>query len=451
MGKRPRLNLKQASLLMVSSFVLLSLFGSIPYMYVNPFSNNIDPLSLFVNSFFESASGFTTTGLSFITYPENLPQSFDFYRSFTQWVGGLSFVYLVITFFYPERKLIHMKGMIGGGILKLKQLLLTIGVIFTFYTIILGILLYSFGNFNIIYSVSLIFSTVTGGGFIPTSTSISSENFQQLLVIIAGMIISSLPFAFHYALLSKEIKTTKYRPEIFLYFGIIIISIPIFYLFLNSDNGSQLNWLTSVFHVISASTTAGFQFIDISLLSTDGKIVLIILMLIGGTAFSTAGGIKAGRLLQIIQRLTKRNLSMDNAIRSISSVSSRYNESYISYSKKTDELRAKKAYRESLLVVALFLLLSFITALVLYYLEQKSFMDSLFESVSALTTTGITTGITSMDMNIISKVFLIVNMILGRFEIIAVVYLFIENRKTLKPEYLKHLHIPHKHPDKNVK
>ena len=73
-GEKTPLNLKQASLLMVSSFVLLSLFGSIPYMYVNPFSNDIDPLSLFVNSFFESASGFTTTGLFFIMYPENLPE-----------------------------------------------------------------------------------------------------------------------------------------------------------------------------------------------------------------------------------------------------------------------------------------------------------------------------------------------------------------------------------------
>ncbi len=175
-GEKTPLNLKQASLLMVLSFVLLSLFGSIPYMYVNPFSNNIDPLSLLVNSFFESASGFTTTGLSFIVYPENLPQSFDFYRAFTQWVGGLSFVYLVITFFYTERKLIHMKGMIGGGILKLKQLLLTIGVIFTFYTAVLIIMLYLLGNSNIIYSVSLIFSSVTGGGFIPVSTAISIEN-----------------------------------------------------------------------------------------------------------------------------------------------------------------------------------------------------------------------------------------------------------------------------------
>jgi len=63
---------------------------------------------------------------------------------------------------------------------------------------------------------------------------------------------------------------------------------------------------------------------------------------------------------------------------------------------------------------------------VLLHFEQKDFLDSLFESVSALTTTGITAGITSMDMDIVSKAFLVVNMIAGRFEIIAIVYLFLE-------------------------
>ncbi len=145
-GEKIPLNRKQASILIVSSFVLLSFFGSIPYMYVNPFLEKVDSLSLFVNSFFESASGFTTTGLSMITQPEEVPQSFDFYRSYTQWVGGLSFVYLVMMFFYPERKLVHMRGMIGGGMLRSKQLIITISVIFTIYTTILSTILYSLGN-----------------------------------------------------------------------------------------------------------------------------------------------------------------------------------------------------------------------------------------------------------------------------------------------------------------
>ena len=423
-GEKAPLNLRQASMLIVSSFILLSLFGSIPYMYVNPFWNEIDPLSLFVNSFFESASGFTTTGLSMITHPENLPQSFVLYRSYTQWVGGLSFVYLVMMLFYPERKLIHMRGMIGGGTLRSKQLIITISVIFSIYTALLSTLLYFLGDINNIQDVALILSTVTGGGFVPTSTYVVVENAQELLILMAGMIISALPFAFHYAIFSKEVHTTKLRPEVFVYIGIILISIPIFIILLSSHITSSLEWLISAFHIVSASTNSGFQFINISSISFQAKILLIILMLVGGTAFSTAGGIKVGRLLQIVHTLTNRKTSMDTANRSISSVSSRYNKLYISYAERAEELRANKAFRESLLVISLFVLLSFITGAVLSYFAERNFIDSLFESVSALTTTGITTGITTLNLDLVSKTFLIINMIAGRFEIIAIFYIF---------------------------
>jgi trk system potassium uptake protein len=423
-GEKAPLNLRQASMLIVSSFILLSLFGSIPYMYVNPFWNEIDPLSLFVNSFFESASGFTTTGLSMITQPENLPESFVLYRSYTQWVGGLSFVYLVMMLFYPERKLIHMRGMIGGGMLRSKQLIITISVIFSIYTVLLSTLIYFLGDINNIQDVALILSTVTGGGFVPTSTYVVVENAQQLLVLMAGMIISALPFALHYAIFSKDVHTTKLRPEVFVYIGIILISIPIFIILLSSHITSSLEWLISAFHIVSASTNTGFQFINISSISFQAKILLIILMLVGGTAFSTAGGIKVGRLLQIFHTLTNRKTSMDTANRSISSVSSRYNKLYISYEERAEKLRANKAFRESLLVISLFVLLSFITGAVLSYFTERNFIDSLFESVSAVTTTGITTGITTLNLDLVSKTFLIINMIAGRFEIIAIFYIF---------------------------
>jgi trk system potassium uptake protein TrkH len=429
-GEKTPMNLRQASILMVFSFVLLSFFGSIPYMYVNPFGEGIDPLSLVVNSFFESASGFTTTGLSMLVYPEDLPQSFDFYRAFTQWIGGLSFVYLVITFFYPERKLAHMKGMLGGGSLRLKQLILTIAVIFSVYTVSLSILLYISGNHNIISNISLIFSAVTGGGFVPSSTSLISENFLELFVIMAGMIISALPFAFHYAVFSKEMHTTKMRPEVILYFAIMFTAIPIFtYLLFLSD--PTANIMTGIFHTISASTT-GFQFLDITLLSDNGKILLIVMMLIGGTAFSTAGGIKVGRILQIVQKLTKKKFSADVTTRSISAVSSRYNNAYHGLERKSDVQKEEKTFNEAILVIFLFIFMSFFTGALLSILTEKNFLDSLFESVSALTTTGLTAGITSINADVFSKVLLIINMIVGRFEIIAVIYLFLEISKIKK-------------------
>ncbi len=228
--------------------------------------------------------------------------------------------------------------------------------------------------------------------------------------------------------LVKKYHTTKLRPEVFVYIGIILISIPIFTILLSSPITPSslllLEWLTSAFHIVSASTTAGFQFISIPSISFQAKILLIILMLVGGTAFSTAGGIKVGRLLQIFHKLTKRKTSIDTANRSISSVSSRYNKLYISYEERAEKLRADKTFRESLLVILLFLLLSFITAAILSYFAERNFIDSLFESVSALTTTGITTGITALNLDLVSKTFLIINMIVGRFEIIPIFYIF---------------------------
>lgn len=425
-GEKTPMNLRQASVLMVSSFVLLSFFGSIPYIYMNPFYKDIDPFSLVVRSFFESASGFTTTGLSQLLHPEDLPKSFDFYRSFTQWIGGLSFVYLIMAFFYPERKLAHMKNMISGSGLKLKQLLLTIAVIFTIYTVILTTLLYIFGYENAIYNLSLIFSAITGGGFVPTSTALNVEDTAQMFILISGMVIAALPFAFHYAIFSKEMHTTKMRPEIYTFFAIIGVSIVVFYFLIASSDFSSKP-MFAMFHVISASTNTGFQLIEMSLLSDEGKVMLIVIMLIGGTAFSMAGGIKVGRILQIVQKITKRKFVADASTRSISGVSSRYNnQDHTIHEPKSEKIKEEKTFREALLIIVLFIVLSFATAIVLWFVEQKGFLNSLFESVSALTTTGITTGITSPSMSNTSQIFLIFNMIAGRFEIIAIVYFFLE-------------------------
>jgi trk system potassium uptake protein TrkH len=149
-GEKGPMNLKQASIFIVASFLLLSLFGSIPYIYINPFGNDTNSSALFVNSLFESASGFTTTGLSVISNPENLPKSLDFYRSYTNWVGGLSFVYLVMILFFPERKLSAMKSVLGGGLLKVRELLITIVGIFTAYTLILIFLLIFFSRTDVL-------------------------------------------------------------------------------------------------------------------------------------------------------------------------------------------------------------------------------------------------------------------------------------------------------------
>ena len=431
---------------MVSSFTLLSLYGSLPYIYINPFEIDFDYLSLFVSSVLESSSGYTTTGISTIENPESLPDSFVFYRSYTQWVGGLSFLYLVMALYYPETKLATMRNMIGGGILKFKQLLSTISIIFVFYTFIFILLIFFMGNIQLINSVFLSFTTIVTGGFIPDSTIFTSINSYQLILIMVGMLMAALPFGFHYGVLSKEVRTRRLSMEIIVYLFFVLLCAFLFIII--EPSISTHDWLTSVFHVVSASTTTGFSFINLSSLSLEGKLFLIFVMLVGGTAFSTAGGIKIARLLLIFQKLKGNTifLSMSDAFTplSISSTAIQFrkhrngqkfsipkknllkskNDSVYRDSQKLS-LLSDKAFRDAIFVIILFVIFSLGSATALSYLNKSDFVDALFESSSTLSNTGLSVGITTVDLDLISKLILSINMVLGRFEIIALLYIFI--------------------------
>src|SRR5215203_1033183 len=456
LGEKSPLNLKQASIVVVLSFFLLSLFGSLPYIYVNPFYEGIDLFSLFTSSFLESTSGFTTTGISTIIHPENLPDSFSFYRSYTEWVGGLSFIYLIVALYYPETKLAGMKNILGSGVLRFKQLLSTICIIFTVYTTIIALLIFFFGHINILDSISLGFATLATGGFVPTSTSLNVENPIPLIVIMGGMIIAALPFAFHFGIFSKNVEATKELKEVLIF--IILLTFFIFLFIFIESSFSEKEWISSMFHIVSASTTTGFQFIDLSQLSIYGKILLIVVMLVGGTAFSTAGGIKIARLMLIFEKLSnkkkytstfnEKNYSNLPPLISATAIQFRkriphrfrsYNQarhieknnkqmqSEVPIDKSKFYILSDKAFREALFVVVLFIVFTVITALCIYYLDRNnnSFIDTVFETASTISNTGLSIGITTMDLDSISKMILSFNMIMGRFEIIAILYIFI--------------------------
>ncbi len=461
LGEKSPLNLKQSSIVVVLSFFLLSLFGSLPYLYVNPFYDDIDLFSLFSTSFMESTSGFTTTGISTIIHPENLAESFSFYRSYTELVGGLSFIYLIMALYYPETKLAGMKQFLGSGVLRFKQLLTTICIIFIVYTIVVALLIFIFGDVNLFDSISLAITTFTTGGFVPTSTALSTEDQFTLLVIIGGMIIAALPFAFHFGIFSKNVKATKELKEILIF--LILLTIFIFLFIFIESSFSEKEWISSVFHIISASTTAGFQFIDLSQISLYGKLLLIVVMLIGGTAFSTTGGIKIARLMLIFEKLLnkKKNPTITNfnnkntpilpPLISATAIQFRKRiqlpfkrheqQSKVDIIKNNKQMQcdvpldsykynilSDKAFREALFVIILYISFTIITALCIYFLEyanNNNFIDIVFEATTTISNNGLSVGIISIDMNSISKMILSFNMIMGRFEIIAILYIFI--------------------------
>jgi trk system potassium uptake protein TrkH len=182
-------------------------------------------------------------------------------------------------------------------------------------------------------------------------------------------------------------------------------------------------------------------------------------MVIGGPAFSTAGGLKIARLMLIFEKLINNkkfitNYNDKNTISNLPPVISstaiqfrnriqnfksfydakkfekRVNKeitSFVPLDKYKYYILSDKAFREALFVVILFILFTIITALCIYYLSENKiiFIDAVFEAATTISNNGLTAGIATIDMDSISKLILSFNMIMGRFEIIAILYIFI--------------------------
>ncbi|MEK0327616.1 MAG: potassium transporter TrkG, partial [Nitrosopumilus sp.] len=394
-GEKASLNLQQASVLVFASLFLLILFGTIPYLYVSPYEVEHE-VELFANSFFSSAAGFTTGGISLFDTPEDLPKSFTFYRSFTQLIGGMSFIYLVITAFYPESKLQAMRGFISGKTLHLRELFATITVIFAVYIVIIALLLYIFGERDIIDNFSLAMSTVSTGGFVPSSTILQDMLVEEYIVLMGAMILGALPFTFHYAFVRKRFLSPKLGKEVLVFFAILAGAVVIFSLV------SGLDPIRSVFYPISAGTTAGLQIESLDGLSGASQTILVLLMFIGGCGFSTAGGIKIFRFLQLknivkaLRATTRNELSDEN----------------------------KKEILTAVIVISLFPIIAFFAAIHLADVTGAEFNDAFVEATGIITTGGLWANVITNDVNPTTKIVMSFLMIFGRLEIIAVLYIF---------------------------
>jgi len=393
-GEKQPISLRGTAILVFASFMILVLFGMIPQLFVIQFETT-DPIKLFANGFFESSAGFTTGGYSLVENPEDLPRSFTFYRGYAQFVGGLSFIYLIVTVFYPEKRVKTMKGFISGNVPHLKELFSTITIIFSIYAIIITLLLFYLGGGDILDDFALAFSALSTGGTSPNSKIFENFTTPEYIVMIVAMILGSLPFGFHYAFVRTKFLSINLTREVIVYLSLLAIFCIIFMLSMDA------NWLDSIFNMVSASTTTGFATLDLQNINPIAYTVMIIAMIIGGCGFSTAGGIKIFRFMQ----LAKLKYVFDRK------------HAKISESDKKD------------IIVGTIILATSITIPLLVAIYMSSigydFEDAFFDGVSAITTTGHVRGTVSAALEPFMIMVFGFLMILGRIEIILLVYMFV--------------------------
>ena len=400
--ERRALSYKSSCALIVLVFILLSLIGSIPYMYVN-FSNG-DIIQNISDSIFESASGFTTTGFSVIPNISALPESILFYRGLTQFIGGIGIVLVLLAFFYPEAKLQDFaKGMGFSKDQKIKKTFLLIILIYCVYTAIMVIMSILLGYRDIVKAISFVFSAISTGGFTPISdiTSVATT-FPMNAVLVICMVLGASNFFIIAGLFKKRFKdffTSEF--SVFLVMAIIAISITAIFFGLSAGD--------AVFHIVSAMTTTGFSYVSVAQFSDGFKFFLVFLMLVGGASFSSAGGIKIYRFVLMIRAVRKAVYE---------SITDREYTIKLFGREYTDATIIQAA-----VVVFLMIALVFFSAFIVSSYGFQP-VDALFETTSAVATTGLSTGIISPSLALELKWLFVFLMILGRVEIFAFFIMF---------------------------
>ncbi len=295
---------KDAYFTVTASWFLMTLIGCLPYLFSGAVPS-------FINAFFESASGFTTTGSSILTDIEALPKSILFWRSLTHWIGGIGIIVLVIlimpTLQIGGYQLFTMESSLQENIHpKIKSVgkrILAIYVLLTVAEVILLLL----GKMNLFDSICHAFGTVATGGFSPKNTSIADYSPYIQYIVMIFMLLAGTNFVIHYYLLKREFSKVKENEELKFYFiTVILVGFVItLELFFKMDKPFEEAFRESFFQVISIVTCTGFATADYLQWPVYAWLIIFFIMFLGGSTGSTAGGIKMARHLVLFKNLRR--------------------------------------------------------------------------------------------------------------------------------------------------
>ena len=294
---------KDGSITVALGWIVLSIFGALPFTLCGD-------IPFYVDALFETISGFTTTGASVLPDVEALSHTSLMWRSFTHWVGGMG-VFVFILSLLP---------MIGGSTMQLMKaespgpsvdkfvprvkdtakLLYSIYIVLTLVQIVVLLL----ARMPLFDTLTLTFGTVGTGGFGIKNDSLGSYTSLQQNIITFFMIISGINYSFYFLIISKKFKDAFCLEEVRWYLTIILgagflITLNI----LPLCNGVFDAMKHSFFQVGSLITTTGYSSMDFNLWPEFSKTILILLMIIGACAGSTAGGFKISRMMILLKSI----------------------------------------------------------------------------------------------------------------------------------------------------
>ena len=413
-----KLNLQQAFLLTTLSWLGIAIFGCLPFLLSN--------LNLsFVDAFFESMSGITTTGSTIITNLDDAPKSILIWRAILQWLGGIGVIVMAITIL----PLLNIGGMqlfrmessdTAEKILpKTREITLIISIIYLALTFTCGISYWAVGM-NIFDSIAHSMTTIATGGFSTYSGSIGHfQNPRIEIIAIIFIVLGSIPFIAYLKFVKGDKKIFFKDAQIKGLIYILIISTLLMFLYLmlsNKEYSFSENLRISTFNVVSVLSGTGYVTADFSSWGNFPLIFFLFLMFIGGCAGSTTCGIKIFRF-QILSHFIInqiKKLVYPHGVFSIKYNNEKINDTFI-YSIIT--------------FIFLYFFIFFILAALLS-VNGLDFITAISGSASAISNVGPGLGDVIgpngnfSDLPNFSKLSLSLGMLLGRLELFAVLVLF---------------------------
>lgn len=396
------------------AWILFSLFGSLPYLISKTIPS-------FVNAFFESASGFTTTGASILMEVENLPYSILFWRSLTHWIGGIGIIVLVILIL-PSLKVTGYQLFSLESSMKEKIHPKAKGVAFRIMFIYIGLTLLEtvllvIGDMNLFDSVCHAFGTIATGGFSTKNTSLMFYSSYSQYIVMIFMLLAGTSQVVYYYLVKLNFRKVKHNEEFWFYLAAVILAgaIGVSILLVNTTKPLEEAFREGYFNIISIITCTGFANSDFVLWPTAGVTLIFLLMFSGGSTGSTSGGIKMARHLIVLKNMK--------------SVFTRLiHPKTITFVKLNGKSLDEKANTSIISFILLYIFLFMIGTIILTAIGSDTITSA--SSVAACMA-GIGPGLGSVGpmsnysgLPEFSKIVLSILMIIGRLEIVTVFVLF---------------------------
>lgn len=299
---------KEGMVIVASAWILWSLFGALPFTISGSIPSYLD-------AFFETVSGFTTTGSSILTDVEALPQGMLFWRSFTHWIGGMGVLVfvMVLTTLDKKNSMYLMRAEVPGPEKDklVPKMMSTARILYGMYFALtaLEVILLMFGGLSLFDSLIHSFGSAGTGGFSNYADSVGHFDSAYVDgVITVFMILFGVNFSLYFLILIKEYKSVWKNEELRAYFGIIAAATAVITFNILPQYGSVTKaFRYAVFQVGTIITTTGYATTDFNLWPMLSKCILIALMIIGACASSTGGGIKVSRFL-IAMKSIKREV-----------------------------------------------------------------------------------------------------------------------------------------------